>query len=160
MSTKLNRAYVNLEKIALFEMKGDGTPGLSVRALMVYTEADKLKTPVMRCANHKDKDLNPNHPGAYLKCPFKKFIRLCVFLFFMCLIFFSVLGYEHVLACENDKALYVTDKHSRRHSVLLTLHLQQGALHALVNSKFICMSTCSSLTRAQTDVIFTLEDPM
>lgn len=74
----------------------------------------------------------------------------------------SVLGYEHldhVLATENDNAVYQVDSSSNRHSVRVPLHLQQGCDHALINYKFMCKTSCSGgLNRSPTDVIFTLED--
>lgn len=158
---------MDLGRIVPFQIKWDGTDGLFVRALMMFTEADNLKLPVRRCITHRDKD-NPTNASEFsMRCSTFTSITLIsipLFFIFSCVsvLFFSLLEYEHiehVLASENENANYFVDCHSQRRSVVVPLHLQQGADYALINLKFMCKTSCTGgLNRAQTDVIFTLED--
>lgn len=132
VSSKLNKLYVDMDKVVPFQIHWDGTPGLYVRALMMFTLADHMKNPVKRCITHKDKDnpMNTHYEHS-----------------------------EHVLATGNDNAEYNMDQQSKRYSVKVPLHLQQGCNYALVNYKFMCKTSCTGgLNRSPTDVIFTLED--
>lgn len=67
MSTKVDKLFVKRDHVVPFQMKWDRHVGLSVRALMLFTEPDNLKTAVKTCANHKEKD-NPTNPSEFLMC--------------------------------------------------------------------------------------------
>ncbi|XP_034239329.1 cellular tumor antigen p53-like [Thrips palmi] len=132
VSSKLNKIFVNLEKVVPFQITWDGTPNLFVRALMVFTEPDQRKLPVRRCVTHRQQDDPTNLTYAHR---------------------------EHVLAMDNVGAVYSVDPSSCRHSVTVPLYLQPGCEYNPINLKFMCMTSCTGgLNRSPTDVIFTLEN--
>ncbi|KAK3923768.1 Cellular tumor antigen p53 [Frankliniella fusca] len=131
-SSKLNKLFVDMDKVVPFQIKWDGHPGLYVRAMMMFCVAEHLKQPVRRCLTHKHTD-DPSN--------------------------FNYEHSEHVLATENDNCKYEVNPNSLRHSVKVPLSLQHGCDHTLINYKFMCKTSCTGgLNRSPTDIIFTLEN--
>lgn len=60
VSHKLNKVFVDMEMVVPIQVKWDGAPNLFLRALMVFTEANRMNMPVQRCVTHRQKDSPTN----------------------------------------------------------------------------------------------------
>lgn len=146
-SYTLNKVFIDVDKILLVQFHlNEPTPGLRVRALLVYTMADYLNQPVNRCTIHS-LSVDPERQAHSVdkKC------------------FCAQHGWVgHVLQTDSDNAEYYYNPESERHSVVVTLEQLQAGTHTfVVPYKFMCKTSCNrGIQRRPMDVIFTLETPL
>lgn len=134
-SSSLNKLFITVNRVMYMGFRCTSVASdVYVRALLIYSEAQHFKEPVVRCVFHKvpKHDLNKDVD-----------IELI----------------EYVLHADHSKAIYDKDVRSGRHSVRVALdRLQAGAEWVTVPYRFMCKSSCDGgMNRRLTEVIFTLE---
>jgi len=135
-SSSLNKLFITVNRVMYMGFKNSSVAtDVYVRALLIYSEAQHFKEPVVRCVFHKypDHELNKGVNEMLI---------------------------DYVLHTDHSKAVYEKDSTSGRHSVRVSLDRPQaGAEWVTVPYKFMCKSSCDGgMNRRLTEVIFTLEN--
>lgn len=136
MSSIVNKLYTNLNKAVPFEVRMKNPPSddekLYIRAILVFSSPEFLRTNVTRCPNHAATAEATNHDFPYP---------------------------NHVVRADHPAAIY-QESASGRLSVVVPLDLQQnGPDYALILLRFMCLGSCvGGISRRPIAIVLTLEN--
>ncbi|KAG8231834.1 hypothetical protein J437_LFUL008605 [Ladona fulva] len=132
-SSSLNKIFIDVNKSIPLQFKincPDDGEAFFIRALPVYTISQHMTYPVNRCPLHLKEDESK-----------------------------GLASQNHVVRCEDFRALYECDEESKRYSVVTPLGCPQpGSDVVTLMYSFACKSSCcGGMNRRPVMVIFTLE---
>ncbi|KAK8390299.1 hypothetical protein O3P69_010168 [Scylla paramamosain] len=136
MSTIVNKLYTNLNKAVPFEVRMNNPPTddekMYIRAILVFSSPEFLRTNVTRCPNHAATTEATNHDFPYP---------------------------NHVVRADHPAALY-QESPSGRLSVVVPLDLHQNSPdYALILLRFMCLGSCvGGINRRPISIVLTLEN--
>ncbi|XP_045115515.1 uncharacterized protein LOC123507053 isoform X2 [Portunus trituberculatus] len=136
MSTIVNKLYTNLNKAVPFEVRMNNPPTddekMYIRAILVFSSPEFLRTNVIRCPNHAAIAEATNHDFPYP---------------------------NHVVRADHPAALY-QESPSGRLSVVVPLDLHQNSPdYALILLRFMCLGSCvGGINRRPISIVLTLEN--
>lgn len=136
MSTIVNKLYTNLNKAVPFEVRMNNPPTdddkLYIRAILVFSSPEFLRTNVTRCPNHAATAEATNHDFPYP---------------------------NHVVRADHPAAQY-QESPSGRLSVVVPLDLHQNSPdYALILLRFMCLGSCvGGINRRPISIVITLEN--
>ncbi|XP_026286318.1 cellular tumor antigen p53 [Frankliniella occidentalis] len=134
-SPTLNKIFVKPDKVIPFKvMWSIPTPihasqTYFIRAVLVFSDANRFQEAVKRCVVHRDRDFSWNKGCEEIS--------------------------DHVIMSLNENSKYCLNDSSERRSVVVPLQQHEGMAYSLINYKFMCLTSCS---RSDMDIIFTLEN--
>ncbi|XP_050691320.1 cellular tumor antigen p53-like isoform X3 [Eriocheir sinensis] len=136
MSNIVNKLYTNLNKAVPFEVRMKNPPKgnvkLFIRAVVVFSSPEFLRTNVTRCPNHAAPTEATNHDFPYP---------------------------NHVVRADHPAAHYQQSQ-SGRLSVVVPLDLQQSSPdYVLILLRFMCLGSCvGGISRRPISIVITLEN--
>uniref|UniRef100_A0A0A9XWS0 Cellular tumor antigen p53 n=2 Tax=Lygus hesperus TaxID=30085 RepID=A0A0A9XWS0_LYGHE len=139
-----NQVFIKMDRVLIVQFTFDtekvNINDLYIRAVLVYSSADHIFSPVNRCAVHaiEEDPLSKSHSDKdTCLCPFYEFAG-------------------HVVRCKSTEAMYCYDPKSERHSVLCPVRTTADLLYS-----FRCKNSCpKGMHRRTTKLVFTLENGM